>query len=76
MFIQTESTPNPATLKFLPGQRVLGTGTAATVALTAACGGVSSSSNWTAPSRSRSSRSSSFGRRSSRGAIAASRARR
>jgi len=28
MFIQTESTPNPATLKFLPGQAVLGTGAA------------------------------------------------
>ncbi|MDJ0995390.1 MAG: NifU family protein [Dinoroseobacter sp.] len=28
MFIQTESTPNPATLKFLPGQAVLDTGTA------------------------------------------------
>ncbi|MFS4436844.1 NifU family protein [Paracoccaceae bacterium GXU_MW_L88] len=28
MFIQTESTPNPATLKFLPGQDVLSTGTA------------------------------------------------
>jgi Fe-S cluster biogenesis protein NfuA len=28
MFIQTESTPNPATLKFLPGQTVLDTGTA------------------------------------------------
>jgi len=28
MFIQTESTPNPATLKFLPGQTVLNTGTA------------------------------------------------
>ena len=28
MFIQTESTPNPATLKFLPGQAVMGTGTA------------------------------------------------
>ena len=28
MFIQTESTPNPATLKFLPGQAVLPTGTA------------------------------------------------
>ena len=28
MFIQTESTPNPATLKFLPGETVLGTGTA------------------------------------------------
>ena len=28
MFIQTEETPNPATLKFLPGQTVLGTGTA------------------------------------------------
>jgi len=28
MFIQTESTPNPATLKFLPGQEVLDMGTA------------------------------------------------
>ena len=28
MFIQTEETPNPATLKFLPGQTVLETGTA------------------------------------------------
>ncbi len=28
MFIQTESTPNPATLKFLPGQKVLDVGTA------------------------------------------------
>ena len=28
MFIQTESTPNPATLKFLPGQSVMDTGTA------------------------------------------------
>ena len=28
MFIQTESTPNPATLKFLPGQSVLEAGTA------------------------------------------------
>ena len=28
MFIQTESTPNPATLKFLPGKPVLPTGTA------------------------------------------------
>jgi len=28
MFIQTESTPNPATLKFLPGRDVLGTGSA------------------------------------------------
>ena len=28
MFIQTESTPNPATLKFLPGQAVLDMGTA------------------------------------------------
>ncbi len=28
MFIQTESTPNPATLKFLPGQSVLDAGTA------------------------------------------------
>lgn len=28
MFIQTESTPNPATLKFLPGNTVMTTGTA------------------------------------------------
>ncbi len=28
MFIQTESTPNPATLKFLPGKEVLAAGTA------------------------------------------------
>jgi Fe-S cluster biogenesis protein NfuA len=28
MFIQTESTPNPATLKFLPGREVTGSGTA------------------------------------------------
>ncbi len=28
MFIQTEATPNPATLKFLPGREVLGNGTA------------------------------------------------
>ena len=28
MFIQTEQTPNPATLKFLPGREVLGEGTA------------------------------------------------
>ena len=28
MFIQTEATPNPATLKFLPGQAVLPSGTA------------------------------------------------
>ena len=28
MFIQTESTPNPATLKFLPGQTVMNMGTA------------------------------------------------
>ncbi|GLQ34494.1 iron transporter [Amylibacter marinus] len=28
MFIQTESTPNPATLKFLPGQTVMAMGTA------------------------------------------------
>ena len=27
MFIQTEATPNPETLKFLPGQTVLGSGT-------------------------------------------------
>jgi Fe-S cluster biogenesis protein NfuA len=28
MFIETEATPNPATLKFLPGRTVMGTGTA------------------------------------------------
>jgi Fe-S cluster biogenesis protein NfuA len=28
MFIQTETTPNPATLKFLPGRNVMGEGTA------------------------------------------------
>lgn len=28
MFIQTEATPNPATLKFIPGREVLDTGTA------------------------------------------------
>ena len=28
MFIETESTPNPATLKFLPGVEVMGSGTA------------------------------------------------
>src|SRR6185369_12030979 len=28
MFIQTETTPNPASLKFLPGRVVLGSGTA------------------------------------------------
>jgi len=28
MFIQTEATPNPATVKFLPGETVLGEGTA------------------------------------------------
>ena len=28
MFIQTEATPNPATLKFLPGRAVMGQGTA------------------------------------------------
>lgn len=28
MFIQTEATPNPATLKFLPGTQVMGAGTA------------------------------------------------
>src|ERR1700761_6423851 len=29
MFIQTESTPNPATLKFLPGREVMGDGAVA-----------------------------------------------
>ena len=28
MFIQTEDTPNPATMKFLPGRPVMGDGTA------------------------------------------------
>src|ERR1700755_2243928 len=28
MFIETEGTPNPATLKFLPGRYVMGAGTA------------------------------------------------
>ena len=28
MFIQTEATPNPATLKFIPGKPVLAEGTA------------------------------------------------
>jgi len=28
MFIETESTPNPATLKFLPGRAVMGAGSA------------------------------------------------
>ena len=28
MFIQTEATPNPATLKFLPGEGVMRAGTA------------------------------------------------
>ena len=36
MFIQTESTPNPATLKFLPGQEVLDLGTADFTTLEAA----------------------------------------
>ena len=27
MFIETESTPNPATLKFLPGEQVMPSGT-------------------------------------------------
>ncbi len=36
MFIQTESTPNPATLKFLPGQAVMTTGTADFLSLDAA----------------------------------------
>ena len=29
MFIQTESTPNPATLKFIPGRTVMGDGAVA-----------------------------------------------
>ena len=38
MFIQTESTPNPATLKFLPGQEVLGQGAMEFRSLDAAAG--------------------------------------
>ncbi len=38
MFIQTESTPNPATLKFLPGQSVLDVGTADFPTVEAAAG--------------------------------------
>jgi Fe-S cluster biogenesis protein NfuA len=36
MFIETEGTPNPATLKFLPGRDVMGAGTADFAAPTAA----------------------------------------
>jgi Fe-S cluster biogenesis protein NfuA len=36
MFIETEGTPNPATLKFLPGRDVMGAGTADFAAATAA----------------------------------------
>lgn len=36
MFIETESTPNPATLKFLPGREVMGVGTADFAAAAAA----------------------------------------
>ena len=36
MFIQTEQTPNPATLKFLPGESVMGEGTADFVSAEAA----------------------------------------
>ncbi len=36
MFIQTEATPNPATLKFLPGRPVMGQGTADFTAATGA----------------------------------------
>ena len=38
MFIQTEQTPNPATLKFLPGRTVLESGTADFTSLEAAEG--------------------------------------
>ncbi len=38
MFIQTEETPNPMTLKFLPGRAVLGSGTADFVSAEAASG--------------------------------------
>ena len=37
MFIQTEQTPNPATLKFLPGHTVLATGADFTNAEEAEC---------------------------------------
>jgi Fe-S cluster biogenesis protein NfuA len=36
MFIETEGTPNPATLKFLPGREVMGSGTADFVSAEAA----------------------------------------
>ena len=36
MFIQTESTPNPSTLKFVPGQAVMEVGTADFASETAA----------------------------------------
>ena len=32
MFIETEQTPNPATLKFLPGRSVMASGTAVVMA--------------------------------------------
>ncbi len=38
MFIQTEETPNPATLKFLPGRLVLAAGTTANFTTAAAAG--------------------------------------
>jgi Fe-S cluster biogenesis protein NfuA len=38
MFIETETTPNPATLKFLPGQAVMTSGTRDFVSVTAAPG--------------------------------------
>ena len=39
MFIQTESTPNPATMKFLPGCEVMGNGAVADFADREAAGG-------------------------------------
>ena len=38
MFIQTEATPNPETLKFIPGVDVMGAGTANFTSAAAAAG--------------------------------------
>ena len=40
MFIQTETTPNPASLKFLPGCEVLDAGTAESIAASVSSGTV------------------------------------
>ena len=39
MFIQTETTPNPETLKFIPGEDVMCDGTASFTAADEAAGG-------------------------------------